>query len=133
MTPNPYNTSQWHWIADRLSEGYRLHEIADFLGMHYPNVRYNLIAIGRYRPLEDRVPLDERKREFNSLAGDGSPPVNNYLKPVIGTDRDGNEVYFDSISEAERSLGIPRGSVGHAIKNGYRCHGYKWRYAINEN
>lgn len=130
MTPNPYNTSQWNWVADRLEEGYKMRDMTEFLGMSYNNVRYNLIEIGRRLPPEDRIPLNERKKEFNALAGDGSPPVNHYLKPVIGTDKDGNEVRFDSVAEAETFLGIPNANqVYNAVRFGYWCHGYKWRKA----
>lgn len=126
MTPNPYNMSQWNWIADRIDEGYKAHEIVDFIGMDIRNVRENLCSIGRRLRPEERVPLDERKREFNELAEDGSPPVNNYYAPVVGTDKDGNTVCFCSTREAERSLGIPFGQIGNAIKRGYRCRGYRW-------
>lgn len=130
MIPNPYNTSQWNWIADRLEEGYKMRDMEEFLGMTDNSVRYNLIELGRRLPPEDRIPLNERKKEFNALAGDGSPPVNHYLKSVIGTDKEGNEVYFDSVADAERFLGLRgRGQVYNAIRNGRRCRGYKWRKA----
>lgn len=126
MIPNPYNMSQWNWIADRLDEGYKLHEVADFVGMNQTNIRGNLLAIGRRLRPEERIPLNERKKEFNSLANDGSPSVNKYYAPVIGTDDEGNTVQFHSTQEAERSLGIPYAEIHNAIKRGYRCHGYRW-------
>ncbi len=131
MIPNPYNTSQWHWIADRLDEGYKLHEVADFVGIKGKIIRDNLLAIGRRLHPEERVPLNERKKEFNALGEDGSPPVNKYYVPVIGTDDEGNTVRFPNTREAERSLKIPYGQIGGAIKKGIRCHGYKWRRATN--
>lgn len=127
MRPNPYNLSQWHWIADRLHEGYKMREITEFLGMQQPNVRYNIIQIGRWLPPEERIPLNERKSEFNALADDGSPPAQRYLKAVIGTDEDGNEIRFGSITAAEEFLGISHCQISNSIKSGYWCHGYKWR------
>ena len=126
MTPNPYNLSQWHWIADRLDEGYKMREMVEFVGMRQKDVRYNLIAIGRRLEPEDRVPLNERKQEFCAMADDGSPRVNHYYVPVIGTDKDGNTVRFDSARDAERALGIPYNQVGRAAKCNTMCHGYKW-------
>lgn len=134
MVPNPYNLSQWHWIADRLDEGYKMHEISKFIGMNSKNIRDNLLSIGRRLLPEERIPLNERKKEFNALTGDGSPRVNKYYVPVIGVDEEGNEVRFISTREAERSLGIPHEQIGNAIKKGYRCHGYRWRKEFeNEN
>lgn len=127
MIPNPYNMSQWNWIADRLDEGYKVHEVADFVGMNPKNIRDNLLAIGRRLNPEERIPLDGRKKEFNALADDGSPLINKYYVPVIGTDDKGNTVRFCSTREAERALGIPHDQIGNSIKNGYWCHGYKWR------
>lgn len=127
MTPNPYNMSQWNWIADRIDEGYKVHEVATFVGMNPKNIRDNLLAIGRRLNPEERIPLNERKKEFNELANDGSPPVNKYYAPVVGTDKDGNTVRFHSTREAERSMGIPHDQIGNAINRGYMCHGYKWR------
>jgi hypothetical protein len=127
MTPNPYNMSQWNWIADRVEEGYKVSEIADFIGMHNQNVYENLCSIGRRLRPEERIPLNERKKEFNSLANDGSPSIDNYYVPVVGVDAAGNRVRFHSTREAERSLGIPYDQIGNAIRRGYRCHGYRWR------
>ena len=127
MKPNPYNLSQWHWIADRLDEGYKMREITEFLGMHQSNVKYNLIAIGRVLEPEAQIPLNHRKNEFNALSDDGSPPAQRYLKSVVGTDGDGNEIRFGSISAAEEFLGIPHCQISNAIKYGYRCRGFKWR------
>lgn len=127
MTPNPYNMSQWNWIADRIDEGYKVHEVATFVGMNPKNIRDNLLAIGRRLNPEERTPLNERKKEFNALGEDGSPLINKYYVPVIGTDDKGNTVRFHSTREAERSLGIPHDQIGNAIKRGHVCHGYKWR------
>lgn len=126
MKPNPYNLSQWNWIADRVSDGYRVAELAKFLDMNQNNIYKNLVAAGRRLDPDDRVPLDELKREFNALANDGSPSVNNYYVSVIGTDANGDTVRFDCTREAERSLGIPYGEIGKAIERGGWCHGYKW-------
>lgn len=127
MTPNPYNLSQWNWIADRLDDGYKLHEVADFVGINGKNIRDNLLAIGRRLRPEERIPLNERKKEFNALGEDGSPSISKYYVPVIGTDDEGNTVRFRNTLEAERSLGIPHNQIGNAIKRGIRCHGYRWR------
>lgn len=126
MVPNPYNLSQWNWIADRVEDGYRVTEIANFIGMRDKNVYENLCSIGRRLYPEERIPLDERKKEFNALGEDGSPSVNKYYVPVIGTDDEGNTVQFPNTREAERSLGIPYAEIHNAIKRGYRCHGYRW-------
>lgn len=127
MVPNPYNMSQWNWIADRFEEGYRVSEIAEFIGMNCKSIYDNLYAIGRRTLPEERIPLNERKKEFNTLGADGSPSINKYYTPVIGVDAEGNEVRFHSTYEAERALGIPHGQIGNSIKKKYRCHGYRWR------
>lgn len=132
MVPNPYNLSQWNWIADRIDEGYKVHELADFIGMNSENIRYNLFKIGRRLRPEDRVPLDMRKKEFNSLGEDGSPSINKYYVPVIGTDDEGNTVRFNNTREAERALGIPHSQIGNAINRGIRCHGYRWKREDDE-
>lgn len=127
MIPNHYNMSQWNWIADRIDEGYKVHEVATFVGMNPKNIRDNLFAIGRRLKPKERIPLNERKKEFNALGEDGSPLINKYYVPVIGTDDKGNTVRFYSTREAERSLGIPNAEIHNAIKRGHVCHGYKWR------
>ena len=60
------------------------------------------------------------------------PDAPNRRKPVIGTDKDGNERVFDSIANASEYVGASRrdGSIGQCC-NGRRktAYGYKWRYA----
>ena len=126
MRRSLYNTSQWHWLADRVSEGYKLYEVADFIGMRAVNVKYNMIRIGRYLPVEDRVPLEERKSEFYALATDESPI--NGIHPVIGTNlRTGEEVRYNTMADAARACGASPHSVRMSVKYGYRCKGYRWR------
>ena len=126
MRPPLYNTSQWHWVADRLSEGYAMPEMSQLLGMHPSNIRYHLVRIGRRILLEERVPLAERKQEFNTLALDGSG-VSGANIPVVGTGPDGETVCFDSMKEAAEWLGADTAQLSNAIKYKYRCHGYSWR------
>lgn len=67
MNVNPYNRAQWEWVADRLGEGYPISEISELLGMHSNSIRDNLERIARRIPVEERVPLFYRKREFYAL------------------------------------------------------------------
>lgn len=56
-------------------------------------------------------------------------------KPVIATDKDGNEFYFESQAEAAKQLNLSesvRGKIGSCCqeKYGYKtAGGYAWRYA----
>lgn len=51
-------------------------------------------------------------------------------KPIIAKDSDGNEIYFPSIKEAERILGVDHSGVCKVLKGKYeRMYGYEWRYA----
>lgn len=120
-----YNLSQWHWIADRVAEGYSMKECGDFLGMTGTSVQRNLERFGRRIPLDERVDLNERAAEFNALMDDDSP-VKNGECPVIGTDREGNVVQYESLTQAGIAVGTTVDQICNAIKYGYRCRGYKW-------
>lgn len=126
MRENPYNYSQWHWIADRFGEGYTVTDLAAFLGVSRKCVHDNMVRVGRKVPLEDRIPLSERVREFNDLIEDDSPKIAREI-PVIGVDRNGKTFRFKSITEASRSIGVDISQVSNAIKYRYRCRGYHWR------
>lgn len=122
----PYNTSQWNWIADRLSEGYKLCEVAQFMDMRENSIRQNLVRIKRYVPVEERISLNDRKDEFNALANDGSHVYKRGIT-VVGVNSNGETVRFNSLSEAARWLGTEHHQISNAIKYNYRCHGYMWR------
>ena len=71
LTDSLYSDAQWHWIADRVGEGYLMKDISAFLDMHPNNIRYNLCRIGRrldYVTLDD---LNDMKDEFVALANTG--------------------------------------------------------------
>lgn len=120
-----YSDAQWHWIADRVGEGYKMKDISAFLGMHPNNIRYNLCRIGRrldYVTLDD---LNDMKDEFSELADVGH--FNDKYVKVIGVDGYGNEVRFEKMSDAAKWLGVSNAEIYNAIKFKYKCHGYAWR------
>lgn len=57
--------------------------------------------------------------------------VSKLKKPVIATDRDGNETWYPSIDEATRELGGYRGHICRAINGDlvHACGEYTWKYA----
>lgn len=125
MSESIYSDAQWHWVADRVGEGYRMKDLSEFLGMHPNNIRNNLCRIGRrldYVTLKD---LEEMGAEFMKLA-DAEPRKPNWVT-VIGTDKFGNEVRFEKMADAAKWLGVSTSEVYNAIKFKYRCHGYTWR------
>ena len=63
-----YSPAQWAWITERFREGYTIRSLAEFLGVSRETVRRHLQAMGA-KPygLDELVPLDERKEEFNAL------------------------------------------------------------------
>lgn len=125
MSERIYSDAQWHWIADRVGEGYLMKDLSAFLGMHPNNIRGNLVRIGRrldYVTLED---LNYMKDEFMKLA-DSEPCKSTWVK-VIGTDEHGNEVRFNKLTDAAEWLGVTAAEVYNAIKFKYKSHGYAWR------
>lgn len=49
-------------------------------------------------------------------------------RPVIRTDpATGEEIWYPSISEAAKSIGVAPSQVGNACMFGCQCHGYYWR------
>jgi hypothetical protein len=126
MQESLYNYSQWHWVADRASEGYALCELAGFLGVSDKCVSDNLMRIGRRIPREERVPLSTFTKEFNALADDGSPIITKCMA-VEGVGRSGEIVHFKSVSEAAKFVGVEVCQISNSIKHGYRCRGYHWR------
>lgn len=124
-TNNIYSDAQWHWVADRLGEGYKMKDLSEFLGMHRNNIGYNLCRIGRrldYVTLED---LEDAKDEFLQLADVGN--CNSRSVKAIGVDDYGNEVRFNNMTEAAKWLGVSAAEVYNAIKFKYKCRGYAWR------
>ena len=120
-----YSDAQWHWVADRVGEGYQMKDLSAFLGMHPNNIRYNLVRIGRrldYVTLKD---LEDAQDEFKRLADD--VPRGSTWVPVIGTDDKGREIRFESMKKAEEWLGVTCAEIYNAIKFKYKCHGYTWR------
>lgn len=59
-----YTDKQWEWIVERYTEGYRVTELAGFLGVHRNTVEYHLREMGRY----GRKDLKGREKEFLRLA-----------------------------------------------------------------
>lgn len=120
-----YSDAQWHWIADRVGEGYKMKDISAFLGMHPNNIRYNLCRIGRrldYVTLDD---LNDMKDEFMKLE-DTDPRKPSWVI-VVGTDKHGNEVRFEKMADAAKWLGVSPSEIGHAIRRKHKCHNYTWR------
>lgn len=56
----------------------------------------------------------------------------NRTKPVIGISDCNKMVTYDSVFEAELSVGVYKGSISSAIKNGHKCKGFVWRFLNNE-
>ena len=65
-------------------------------------------------------------RRWKQLCGTFKP----WKKAVVRTDSNGNERYYESISEAAKDIYAGDSSnIYHAMKMGYRAYGYEWRYA----
>lgn len=124
-TNNIYSDAQWHWVADRLGEGYKMKDISDFLGMHPNNIRYNLCRIGRRLDYVNLSDLEDAKDEFLQLAVIG--PANTKGARVIGVDAHGNEVRFVNLTDAAKWLNVSPADIYNSIKFKYKCHGYEWR------
>ena len=58
---------QWRWVEARLREGYRIKDLADFLGMHRDTVRRGVIRFQLREAQSELPPLSERRREFLAL------------------------------------------------------------------
>lgn len=124
-TNNIYSDAQWHWVADRLGDGYKMKDLSDFLGMHPNNIRYNLCRIGRRLDYVTLSDLEDAKDEFLQLAGVSMPNPKSIR--VTGIDSSGNELRFDSMTEAAKWLNVSPADIFNAIKFKYKCHGYAWR------
>jgi hypothetical protein len=120
-----YSDAQWHWVADRLGEGYKMKDLSDFLGMDPNNIRYNLCRIGRRLDYVTLEYLNHMREEFMGLA-DADPRKPSWVI-VIGTTSDGNEVRFEKMTDAAKWLGVSPSEISHAIRFKHRCHGYAWR------
>lgn len=67
----PYTNAQWDWVAARYREGYRIKELAEFLGINRESVRHNLARLGVVPYAHDELdPLSSRAAEFNALGDD---------------------------------------------------------------
>lgn len=65
---NPYTDAQWAWIAERYQEGYRIKDLAAFLGMSREHIRRHLAMLGAHPYAQDELdPLSSRADEFNRL------------------------------------------------------------------
>ncbi len=65
---NPYTDAQWAWIAERYREGYRIKELAAFLGMSREHIRRHLAMLGAHPYAQNELdPLSSRADEFNRL------------------------------------------------------------------
>ena len=51
------------------------------------------------------------------------------VRPVIATDKDGNETYYAKVSDGAKAVGIVSGNISRACIMDCWCKGYKWRYA----
>lgn len=59
---------QWSWLLDRFNEGYKMEDIADWMGISSRTVvRYWEKWGLRYRPRQGLQPLEERREEFDLL------------------------------------------------------------------
>ena len=48
----------------------------------------------------------------------------------MGISSDGGIIEYRGGSVAEKELGLSKGSICKAIKMGYKCKGYRWKYKI---
>ena len=126
MQKEIYNLSQWHWAADRVHEGYGTGEVAAFLGVTINGLRHAMRDIGRWVEKGDRIPLSERKHEFNALQDDGSP-VRTHNVTVIGVYKDGTQRRWTTMAAAARELGVHTSSVQFAVENCGTCKGWRFR------
>lgn len=62
-----YSNEQWKWVQDRRTEGYKLRQLAAFLGLNESTIRANTKAPEKV----ELPPLESRKAEFYRLAGEG--------------------------------------------------------------
>lgn len=123
---NIYNLSQWHWVADRVAEGYSMKDVADLLGVNPITVSRNLAKIGRRYMADELPPLDERRSEFLALGDDDTPEVRMVKTPLVGVDRFGGKVEYATLREAAAAMGVLDSQISNAMKYGYRCRGYLW-------
>lgn len=124
MQKEIYNLTQWHWAADRVSEGYASKDVADFLGVSVEGLLRARIAIGRWLEPGDRAPLSMRKDEFNALAGDGSP-LRTQNTAVVGVYKDGTRRWWPSMTAAASALGVYTSSILSALKTTGNCKGWR--------
>lgn len=120
-----YSDAQWHWVADRVGEGYQMKDLSAFLGMHPNNIRYNLVRIGRrldYVTLKD---LEDAQDEFKRLADVDTCGAR--CVAVSAIDDSGREVRFTKMSDAAQWIGVTPAEIYNAVKFKYKCHGYLWR------
>ncbi len=67
-----FTAAQWRWVEERFREGYRLTELAAFLGVHRETVRRGLVRQGaKPESREDLPPLS--RREFLALGAEEGP------------------------------------------------------------
>ncbi len=74
MARSIYSDAQWEWVAERYHEGWRLFELAEFLGLTPQAVGYHMKKIGvKPRTIRQRlysgplIDLFRQQVEFNSL------------------------------------------------------------------
>lgn len=75
---------------------------------------------------------DQAVTEYmNKMYGEFTPVLRNHERPVIGSFPDGAEIYFESINEAERLTGIPKGSISECCRHRRNTtRGVKWQFAV---
>ena len=70
-----FTAAQWRWVEERFREGYRLTELAAFLGVHRETVRRGLVRQGAKPESREDLPTDERLRRYAAGEEDASLPV----------------------------------------------------------
>ena len=120
-----YSDAQWHWVADRVGEGYQMKDLSAFLGMHPNNIRYNLVRIGRRLDYVSLKDLEDAQDEFKRLADVDTCGAR--CVAVSAVDDSGREVRFTKMSDAAQWIGVTPAEIYNAVKFKYKCHGYLWR------
>lgn len=72
--------------------------------------------------------LPKEVRQF-LIAEGKNKSQNPYRGRRIMCIKNGTEIHFNSVSEAERITGVPKATIYSAIRTGYRCGGAHWRFA----
>lgn len=124
----------WRKIALMISEGYTTSEICKETGKTASQVYDKVRCIKRYYAnkygIEDYQRRHLRSFKRSDLNREKLRDVHREdCRACVGKDNDGNIVCsYESVREAERSFGVPKGRIRLAIKRGHRCGGLYWYY-----